>query len=480
MGATAGATEAVGAEVVIMSAVACAVYGSRERTARMYPLRRHSVITSNAVRAIEATSRRLGVHPGVLGGLFELESGHRPKVWGGDGGQYFGLIQFGPGARKETGIDPQRHTSIESQLPYVESYMRQRGYDPSQYRDETERARALYRTVLVGNPRQSGTDSNGTNSDSAARRMLPGGDLFERAMARYRAAGSEVPASPRPTAANSSRLPALNSSEPLLQGVSAIQPGAGSTRKAADPLVATALAGLLPQADANPLATLQTAFQRLAGAAGTSGFGAALRHAMAPLGKLQAHGAVDDLHDQMSAAIFGTPRRMTATAGSDGAMTPFQSTRMGVSSPGTAAIEPSGNQTLRVGDGAIKVGKIASPGQDIYPTTGPHLDVRIMKNGEYINPEFARSLLQNLRVDGKPLYSQRDGQWTPAYPVTSPYGPRSAPTAGASTYHRGVDYGVPEGKELEWTGGGAYSRQPGYGQIDLPTGERIKLLHTIG
>lgn len=420
--------------------------------------------------------KRLGVPRGVLGGLIELESEHKADAWGGDKRKYFGTIQFGEGARRQTGLNPRIHTTIESQEPYILKYFQQRGYNPGDYPDLPSRARALYRTVLVGNPRQSGTDSFGTNSDKAALRMLPGGDLYQRAEARYSLVpGGGGGGSAQPPAALTAQPPG-----PRTDGNPGETGGGMGFRKAADPLVATALAGLLPQADANPLATLQTAFQRLAGAAGTSGFGAALRHAMAPLGKLQAHGAVDDLHDQMSAAIFGTPRRMTATAGSDGAMTPFQSTRMGASSPETAAIESSGNQALRLGDGAIKVGKIASPGQDIYPTTGPHLDVRIMKNGEYINPEFARSLLQNLRVDGKPLYSQQDGQWMPAYPVTSPYGPRSAPTAGASTYHRGVDYGVPEGKELEWTGGGTYSRQPGYGQIDLPTGERIKLLHTIG
>ena len=45
--------------------------------------------------------QRLGVDPYSLGGLIELESGHKPNIWGGDGGKYRGLIQFGPGARSE-------------------------------------------------------------------------------------------------------------------------------------------------------------------------------------------------------------------------------------------------------------------------------------------------------------------------------------------------------------------------------------------
>jgi hypothetical protein len=59
--------------------------------------------------------------------------------------------------------------SIAEQMPYVEKYFQQRGFTPGKH-GTTE----LYRTVLVGNPRQSGTDSFGTNSDKAAERMKPG------------------------------------------------------------------------------------------------------------------------------------------------------------------------------------------------------------------------------------------------------------------------------------------------------------------
>jgi hypothetical protein len=274
---------------------------------------------------------------------------------------------------------------------------------------------------------------------------------------------------------------AANNIRPRMAGT---PPGAGQApTPAVDPFVATAVAGARPQASADPLAKLQTTLKELAGFAGTSDFGGALRRVMPFLREPQAQGmdALDEYNERMAAAIFGRPRRTTPTAGSNDAMTPFRPARTGVSPSGAVVTEPLGSQTPNVGGGSIKVGQIAGPGQDIYPTTGPHLDVRVMKDGEYINPAFTRSLLQNLRVGGQPLYSQRDdGQWAPAFPVTSPYGPRSAPTAGASTYHRGVDYGVPAGTKLEWTGGGTYSRQQGYGQIELPSGEIIKLLHTIG
>ena len=128
-------------------------------------------LSTKDARAIALTAQGLGVDPRTLGALMELESGLDPNVWGGAGGKYRGLIQFGPGARKEVGL-PDRPMSIAEQMPYVAKYFQQRGFTPGKHGPVE-----LYRTVLVGNPHQSGTDSFGTNSDSAAKRMLPGGDF---------------------------------------------------------------------------------------------------------------------------------------------------------------------------------------------------------------------------------------------------------------------------------------------------------------
>lgn len=136
-------------------------------------------LDTESVNAIRASAKRMGVDPYSLGGLIELESGHKPNIWGGDGGNYRGLIQFGPGARSEVGL-PGHKMSIAEQMPYVEKYFQQRGFTPGKH-GVTE----MYRTVLVGNPGQSGTDSFGTNSDSAAKRMMPGGDLYNRARSLY-------------------------------------------------------------------------------------------------------------------------------------------------------------------------------------------------------------------------------------------------------------------------------------------------------
>ena len=155
--------------------------------------------------AIVQTSRNLGVDPGSFAGLLQLESGIDPNIWGGAGGNYRGLIQFGPGARQEVGL-PDGPMTIQQQLPYVEKYYQQRGFKPGQH-DET----ALYRTVLVGNPYDSGTDSNGTNSDSAAQRMMPGGDLYNTGLQKLNdALGGSLPAGAATAQAGYGNTPASN------------------------------------------------------------------------------------------------------------------------------------------------------------------------------------------------------------------------------------------------------------------------------
>lgn len=148
-------------------------------------------------QAIASTAQRLGVDPRSLGALMEMESGLRTDVWGGAGKQYYGLIQFGPEARNEVGL-PMKPMTIAEQMPYVEKYFQQRGFTPGKH-GTTE----LYRTVLVGNPRQSGTDSFGTNSDAAAKRMMPGGDLYQRFSSKFEPVAQKIGAGPDRTTAAS-------------------------------------------------------------------------------------------------------------------------------------------------------------------------------------------------------------------------------------------------------------------------------------
>lgn len=55
-----------------------------------------------------------------------------------------------------------------------------------------------------------------------------------------------------------------------------------------------------------------------------------------------------------------------------------------------------------------------------------------------------------------PIYSReiQEGDTIDGYPVTSGYGPRIAPTGGASSDHKGVDIGTPTGTQLKMLGTG--------------------------
>lgn len=134
----------------------------------------------------------------------------------------------------------------------------------------------------------------------------------------------------------------------------------------------------------------------------------------------------------------------------------------------------------------LDVGYVTPPGQDVFPTTGPHLDVRVKKDGQYIDPGTIRSLLTRLKVgkEKKPLWQQQGEEWKPSYQITSGFGKRAAPTKGASTYHLGQDYGIAGGTPLFWEGPGKFTPGKGLGTITTmdPEGRayEIKLLHTKG
>jgi hypothetical protein len=135
--------------------------------------------------------------------------------------------------------------------------------------------------------------------------------------------------------------------------------------------------------------------------------------------------------------------------------------------------------------GLIDVGYVAQPGED-FASTGAHLDVRVRKDGKYIDPGTIRSLLTRLKVgkERTPLWQQQGEQWKPSAPITSGFGPRVAPTAGASTYHPAHDYGVGAGTPLAWEGPGTFTPGKGYGTIKTVDAQgnpyEISLLHTKG
>jgi hypothetical protein len=131
------------------------------------------------ISAIKASAQRLGLDPYSFGAILQQESGLNPNIWGGAGGNYFGLIQFGGPERKEAGLDPEKiknkSYTIPEQLPAVERWLRGRGFETGMS------AQKAYATILGGNPNADiyAKDSFGTSVASATEKLLPGGSLYK-------------------------------------------------------------------------------------------------------------------------------------------------------------------------------------------------------------------------------------------------------------------------------------------------------------
>ncbi|MFW1838650.1 tape measure protein [Acinetobacter gyllenbergii] len=105
--------------------------------------------------------------------------------------------------------------------------------------------------------------------------------------------------------------------------------------------------------------------------------------------------------------------------------------------------------------------------------TGAHLDVRY--GGSMSGQRVSNEHLARLKAADKPLSSYR---------VSSDYGPRKAPTKGASSFHKGIDFAMPVGTPIttnvavkdvqtayDSKGGGYYST------VTFEDGVVLKLLH---
>jgi len=130
--------------------------------------------------AIFDAARKLKLNPYELGGFLSLESGTNmdPNIRGGAGGNYYGMIQFGPDEQKKY-LDQSRmgqYTRAE-QMPKAVQFLTDRGYTPGMGIDRA------YATVLGGNPNVSlnAKDSFGTSVAGASKRFKQGGDLYENA-----------------------------------------------------------------------------------------------------------------------------------------------------------------------------------------------------------------------------------------------------------------------------------------------------------
>lgn len=131
--------------------------------------------------AVFETAARLKLDPYKLGAVIHKESSFNPNIWGGAGGGYYGLIQFGGPERSEAGLDPTKigKYTIREQLPHVEKWLAGRGYKPGMGVEK------LYATVLGGNPSANiyAKDANQTSVANSLKEFLPGGRLYKDAQA---------------------------------------------------------------------------------------------------------------------------------------------------------------------------------------------------------------------------------------------------------------------------------------------------------
>jgi hypothetical protein len=108
----------------------------------------------------------------------------------------------------------------------------------------------------------------------------------------------------------------------------------------------------------------------------------------------------------------------------------------------------------------------------------------VLQKGKKIDPRTAKTLLQNVLVgkDQIPLVQQQGQDWKWNFPVTSEYGKRAAPTAGASTFHQGIDIALSAGTPLAYKGYGTYRPDAGFGSLQTTDAQgnpyEIRFLHT--
>jgi len=101
---------------------------------------------SELVDAVRASAARLGVSPSDILTAMSYETGGKldPNLWGGKGGNYLGLIQFGPEERAKYGV--KEGMPVTEHVNAAENFLRDRGVKPGMGLLD------IYSTINAGRP----------------------------------------------------------------------------------------------------------------------------------------------------------------------------------------------------------------------------------------------------------------------------------------------------------------------------------------
>jgi hypothetical protein len=124
------------------------------------------VATPENANAVISAAKALGAKPEDLATVISYETGGKfdTNMMGGKGGNYQGLIQFGPAERAKYGI--KAGMTIPQQMNAVVKYLQDRGYKPGMGIED------LYSTINAGAPgRPNASDGNGTVRQHVAKML---------------------------------------------------------------------------------------------------------------------------------------------------------------------------------------------------------------------------------------------------------------------------------------------------------------------
>jgi hypothetical protein len=125
-------------------------------------------LTPEDIAYLQQSAQTYGYTPQDVSNMqrvINYESSSDPSRWGGKGGRYFGLIQFGPNERQQFHVDTE-HPNARNQIDAMWQFMKARGYKPGMG------LLNAYSTVNAGSPGHfNASDGNGTVSSHVARML---------------------------------------------------------------------------------------------------------------------------------------------------------------------------------------------------------------------------------------------------------------------------------------------------------------------